>query len=101
MVLTVSAMPANQVNTYIAGMLIKLTIPVNYGMWQANGLKPTITAVSGNNISVNVDSTQFDPFVVPPSGEQPASLAPTGSRNLQYGNTTNQVGFQSLNNVGN
>lgn len=101
MVITVSAMPANQVNTYIPGMLIKLTIPVNYGMWQAQGLKPQITAVTGNNLTVNVDSSQFDPFVVPPSGEQPASLAPSGSRNLAYSNSTSQIGFQSLNNIGN
>lgn len=91
-------------STYSPGMLVKLFIPSDYGMLQANGL--TVKILTADNINfiytVNVDSTNFDAFVIPASGQpQPASMAPSGSQNLEFSNQTNQVGFQSLNNQGN
>lgn len=101
MVITTSMNP-DQVNTYIPGQLVKLNIPVTYGMWQANGLTLSITSANPPQLTLAVDSSQFDSFVIPATGtQQPASLAPSGSRNLQYNNSTNQVPFQSLNNIGN
>lgn len=101
MVVTTSA-DSDQVNSYIIGQLVILTVPVPYGMWQANGLSGTIISVSGNQLTLNINSLQFDPFVTPPSAiAQNASLAPAGSRNLQYSNDTDVVPFQSLNNIGN
>lgn len=101
MVVTVSA-NSDQENTYIAGQAVRLMVPVTYKMWQANGLVGVITDVSGNDISLNIDARTFDAFVVPSSGAlQPATLAPFGSRNLQFSNSTDQVPFQSLNNIGN
>ena len=94
-----TTMNSDQVNTYIPGQLIKLLIPNSFGMWQANNKIATVTAVSGSNITVNIDSSQFDAFVVPAiTAEQPASLASSGSRNLQYNNFTNQVAFQNSTN---
>jgi hypothetical protein len=101
MVVTVSP-NTDQSNTYIPGQAVRLNIPNSYGMQQANGLTGVITAVSGNNLTLNIYSKGFDPFVVPAStAEQPASLGPSGSRNLAFSNTTGQVPFQSLNNIGN
>jgi len=100
MVISTSA-NSDQMDTYIAGQQIKLTVPANYGMFQANGLNALITEVNGSDITVNVDSTLFDTFVIPSTYISGASLAPSGSRNLQFNNTTNQVPFQSLNNRGN
>ena len=99
MVVTISVQPFNESNTYIAGMAVILRIPVTYMMQQANKLVATILSVSGNNLTLNIDSTLFDPFVVPgPNVEQPATLAPNGSRNLQYDNTNYKiVPFQNLN----
>jgi hypothetical protein len=97
-----TTMNSDQVNTYIPGQLVKLMIPQTYGMWQANGLVGMITDVTGSNITVNIDSSGFDSFVVPASSaEQPASLSPSGSRNLAYSNSTTQIAFQSLNDRGN
>lgn len=90
-----------QDNTYIAGQTVTFQIPYAYGMWQLNGMTLPISSVNGTLLSFNIDSTNFDAFSVPAGGTQPASLAPSGSRNLQYNNQTNQVGFQSLNNIGN
>jgi len=101
MIVTVSA-NSDQINTYIPGMQVILTVPVSYKMYQANGLQALILDVVGNDIYLNANSTNFDVFTTPIAGQvQPASLAPSGSRNLQFSNTTNQVPFQSYNNIGN
>lgn len=102
MVVTVDVDPLTEANTYIENQLVKLTVPITYGMFQADGLVGQVLSVSGSDITLNIDSTLFDPFVVPAAGKlQPASLAPYGSRNLQFSNLTGQVPFQSLNNIGN
>lgn len=101
-VITVNVNSLTESNTYIAGQLVKLLIPITYKMFQADGLSVQILSVNGSNLTVDMDSRNFDPFVVP-SGNviQPASLSPNGSRNLALDNTTNQVPFQSLNDIGN
>lgn len=104
MVITVAiGNSSTEANTYIVGQNVRMTVPVTYGMFQANGLVGTITAISGSNFTLNIDSSGFDAFVAP-SGvtvQQPASIAPFGSRNLQYSNLTNNVAFQSYDNIGN
>lgn len=94
--------PNPRVNTYKVGMNVKLYVPITYGMYQANGLVGTILALSGNDFVLNIDSSLFDTFSIPVTPvEAPASLSPFGSRNLEYDNSTDQVPFQSLNNIGN
>jgi hypothetical protein len=89
-------------NTYVVGQVVFLTVPSSYKMFQANGRTGQITAINGNQFTLDIDATQFDTFVVPATYQpQPASLSPAGSRNLQYSNFTNQVAFQNLNNTGN
>ncbi len=89
-------------NTYIVGQLVHLSIPASYKMVQANQLTGQITNINGLNFTVDIDASQFDVFIVPPTfTEQPASLSPAGSRNLEFNNFTRRVPFQSLNNVGN
>lgn len=101
MVVSVSVNAVTESNTYITGQLVRLTIPYLYGMQQANGLVGQIIIIGVGTLTLNIDSSGFDPFAIPGSGEMPASLAPAGSRNLEYNNTTTQVPFQSLNNIGN
>ena len=89
-------------NTYIVGMAIRLYVPISYGMFQANNLVGTITAIDGLDFTLNINSSQFDAFSIPAgNAEAPASVSPAGSRNLQYNNSTSSVPFQSLNNIGN
>ncbi len=95
-VITASA-NTDQTNTYVTGQLIRLNVPKSFGMYQINGQVAKVTAVNGSNITVPIDSTQYDPFVIPAStAEQPASLSPAGSRNLTLGNNNTQVPFQNL-----
>lgn len=98
----VNTAPNPRVNTYQIGMNVRLYVPRTYGMYQASGLVGTILGISGNVFTLSLDSSHFDAFTVPVTlVETPASLAPFGSRNLEYDNTTNEVPFQSLNNIGN
>ncbi len=93
---------SDEVNTYIVGQLVRLTVPQTYGMYQANGLTGQIISINGSDFSLNIDSSGFDPFVVPSGNvQQPASMAPSGSRNLLYNNNSGQVPFQSYNDRGN
>lgn len=103
MVLTVAiGNPTTEVNTYLIGQLIKITVPKTWGMFQANGLIGKIINIGTNTISVNIDSTQFDNFIYnPTSSEAPASISPAGSQNVQFSNQTQLLPFQSLNNIGN
>ncbi len=102
MVVTIDVNDVSEANTYIAGQLVKLTVPITYKMFQANGLVGQILEVNGSNLSLDIDSRHFDVFTVPATGKlQPASLAPSGSRNLQLNNTTAFVPFRSFNERGN
>lgn len=103
MIISISVDPITAANTYIEGQLVKLNIPFEYGMQQANGITAKILAIDvmSNLIVVDINSINFDPFSIPINGEKPASLAPSGSNNLEFSNLTNQVPFQSLNNRGN
>ncbi len=96
MVITVS--PANN---YIVGQLVTLTVPSDYGMYQANGLTAQIIDIdiTGLNFAVNIDATDFDPFVIPAMYQpMPASLTSAGARNT-FNYTT--LPYHSLTNVGN
>lgn len=104
MVMTYTINGLSESFSYIPGQVVRLFVPYTYGMFQANGLIGQILSVDEDNsqITVDIDSRLFDMFSISPNGtEQPASFAPFGSRNLEYNNSTNQVPFQSLNNIGN
>ena len=102
MVVTLEIDPVTESNTYREGQLVRLTVPITYKMFQANGLTGRIISSSADALVLDIDSRLFDTFLVP-SGNvvQPATIAPAGSQNLQLDNTSAQVPFQSLNNVGN
>lgn len=98
MVVTTTA-NSDQSNAYIVGQLVRLTVPYSFKMYQANGLTGQIVAINGSDLTLNIDSSGFDPFVT--AQGQVASLAPAGSKNLEFSNQTGKVPFQSLNNQGN
>jgi len=101
-VLVTFTVPVTSENTYIPGQLVRLTVPRTWGMYQANGLTAEILSIGSTTMHLDLDTTHFDAFVDGSStAETPASLAPAGSRNLQFNNTTNRVPFQSFNNIGN
>ncbi len=99
--IVVTTMNSDQENVYSQNQVVSFTVPYTWGMWQVNGLKGIILDVTNNIITVAIDSTQFDSFSNPNDGTV-ASLAPSGSRNLEYNNDTAlHAPFRNLNNAGN
>jgi len=92
-------------NLYIALQSMRFSIPPSYGMTQLDGLTGNIIQITGQNFYFNIDSSVFDPFVIPVPGvkiEKPATISSAGSNNLQYNNNISfNVAFQNLNNIGN
>lgn len=83
-----------ETNTYQLGQLCYFSVPASYGMSQINALTGKIGIINGLNLTVNIDTSQFDTFVLPSAGtEQPATLSSAGSSNIY---NTQYVPFHSL-----
>jgi hypothetical protein len=54
-------------HNFITGQIIRLIIPTLCGMQQANQLLATIVVTGTTTFLTDIDSTYFDPFVVPSS----------------------------------
>ena len=52
-------------HNYRTGLIVRLDIPEEYGMQQANKLFASITRIDATNFSMPIDSTNFDAFVAP------------------------------------
>lgn len=104
MVITYTINDLSESFSYVPGQVVRLFVPITYGIFQADNLVGRILSIDedNNQITVDIDSSLFDTFAIPGTGTfQPASFSPAGSRNLEFDNSTNQVPFQSLNNIGN
>lgn len=77
--------PATIVTTfhhdYDTGLIVRLNIPLEYGMQQANQKSGTITVVDTVTFTIDIDTTAFDPFVVPSPSYQCANVTPIGEIN--------------------
>jgi hypothetical protein len=99
MVVTVST-----TNQWTVGQLGYFSVPSSYGMYQINTQTAEVIAVDDTNLTLtfSLNASGFDPFVVPSSGEQPATISPSGSRNLtNFNQTIVTVPFHSEGNFGN
>ena len=52
-------------NNYQDGVIVRLLIPTTFGMPQMNNMVGTVTVINSTTFAVDIDSTLFDPFVVP------------------------------------
>lgn len=50
---------------YITGTIVRLNITIGHGMPQANQQFGTIVVLSATTFSISIDTTYYDPFVVP------------------------------------
>lgn len=94
----------SNVNSYIVGQSVILTVPRPYGMTQSNGKSGKILEIDDLDFYLDIDSRPFDVFVTPEDGNtiaRPASLSCFGSTNLEFNNITSKVPYQDLNNTGN
>jgi len=67
---------------YITGVILRLYIPDGFGMTQANYLTSAITVVSPSTFTMNINTLNFDPFVIPNANPghygTPAQCVPVG-----------------------
>jgi len=66
---------------YITGTIVRLYVPLGFGMVQANEKEGTITVTGATTFTVDIDTTQMDPFTTPPvfpEDRQSAQVVPTG-----------------------
>ena len=54
-------------HNYVDGMIVRLYVPKNYGMWQINHHAGAITVLTANTFSMELDTTAYDSFLVPVS----------------------------------
>lgn len=70
---------------YQTGLIVRLLIPAGFGMVQANQLQGEITVTNPTQFTITIDTTSFDPFVVPPyqpgNNGTPAQAVPFGEDN--------------------
>ena len=67
-----------QDHLYRDGLIVRLTIPIEYGAYQFSGLFSDISVTSPTTFVMAFTNRgfQFDPFVVPASPQQPALVIP-------------------------
>ena len=70
---------------YLTGLIVRLYIPHYFGMEQSNRLKGSIVVTSPTTFTIDIDTTSFDPFVIPPL--QPGSVW-TGPQVVPIGEDT-------------
>lgn len=54
-------------HNYLTGDIVRLIVPLGWGMTQANTLFGTITVVTPTSFTIDIDTTFFNPFVTPPN----------------------------------
>lgn len=79
-----SQVTVNTSNTYVVGQVVRFSVPYDYGMFQINGLSGQILSVNNTNLIfiVDVNTSNFDVFISPTGLAQPATLSPSGVRNI-------------------
>ena len=69
---------------YISGTIVRLLIPLGFGMLQADELFGTITVTGLTTFTIDIDTSDFDAFaipVLPPLSLQAAQVSPIGEIN--------------------
>lgn len=69
-------------HSYLTGLIVRLLIPRNFGMVVLDKVQGMITVTSDTTFTMDINSTSFDPFVVPAdqpgANYTPAQVVPIG-----------------------
>ncbi len=52
-------------HNYVTGTIVRLVIPLGFGMQQANDLYAPIIVKTPTTFDIAIDTSTFDPFVIP------------------------------------
>lgn len=68
-------------HAFTAGEIVTLRSSKPYGMYEVNNLQTRILGVTDSTVIIEMDTTNFNTFVYPPSGivQIVAQVVPTGS----------------------
>lgn len=83
-------------HNYGTGLIVRLYVPYTYGMTQANQFSGVITVTSDVTFTMNLNTTGFDPFVVPAGTTAAqdqfcAQVVPIGEVNSSIAQATRNV----------
>jgi len=85
---------------FVVGAIVKLSVPTDFDMIEADGVQAEITAVGTNTITLgSVDSTAFTAFAFPATGDVPTSFAevlPVGEDASILTNAMENIGQRGL-----
>jgi hypothetical protein len=74
-------------HSYLSGLIVRLLIPPNFGMVLLNQAEGSIVVTGPTTFTMTIDSTNIDPFVIPPDQPQanftPAQVVPIGEEAAQ------------------
>lgn len=79
---------------YKDGLIVRLDIPLGFGMQQADQLVGEVTVTSPTSFTLPIDALYFDPFILPvafPPGYQDAQVVPVGENTLLLNSATENV----------
>lgn len=79
---------------YHTGLIVRLDIPVGYGMAEANQKSGSIVVIDDTNFSIDIDTTNFVPFTTPanyPENAQYPLCVPFGEDNIYLAYATQNV----------
>lgn len=79
---------------YKTGLIVRLFVPILDGMQQISGMTGTITVTSPTMFIIDIDSTYFDPFMIPampPSAYTCAQVIPIAEVNSILTEATQNV----------
>jgi len=69
-------------HNYLTGTIVRLMFPLGYGMQSANEKQGIVTVTGDTTFTIDIDTTDIDPFVVPttfPENKQSAQVVPVGA----------------------
>lgn len=63
-------------NNYVVGQQVRLTVPLEYGMYQINGQQGMVISIpASDEVEILIDSLQYDDYVAATSTNVPQILA--------------------------
>jgi hypothetical protein len=70
-------------HSYLSGLIVRIRIPFNFGMQGLNDQIGSILVTGPTTFTMPIDTTQFDPFVIPTEAASqplftPAQVVPIG-----------------------
>lgn len=68
-------------HNYLNGMVVRLNIPNDFGMYQINKMKGAITIIDDTTFSIAIDTRYVNVFVIPSNPEVFANISPVGELN--------------------